>query len=241
MTGLSGIELVRSVHCPTSAVCGLEGGSTCSGSGALGGYSIQSNGAKYRQRSGVPPGDTIGGVLPPGVGGADGGNCCHITSSDYTGRQDRSSYNILDPPDQLYQYIRNKNSINSSSWLSPSEQETPASFLSSPTGYFIQQPFPSTNGFSSPSSFLQLPRASGASFAPVIAAPVNSNCYPMSSNNNYSNKYSPNSRSNINTMMKQKSSLADRLQIGEEVRELKLGCTFNPKNTTNAFHTIKCK
>uniref|UniRef100_A0A1I8NB90 Ell-associated factor Eaf n=1 Tax=Musca domestica TaxID=7370 RepID=A0A1I8NB90_MUSDO len=37
-------------------------------------------------------------------------------------------------------------------------------------------------------------------------------------------------------MMKQKSS---RLNIGDDVRELKLGCTFNSKNTTNAFHTIK--
>lgn len=241
MTALSEIELVRSVHCPTSAVCGLEGGSTCGGSGALGGYSIQSNGVKYRQRSGVPPGDTIGGVFSPGVGGADGGNSCHITSSDYTDRQDRSSYNILDPPDQLYHYIRNKNNINSSLWPSPTEQETSTSVLSSPPGYFIQQPFPSTNEFSSPSSFLQSAGASGESFAPVIAASVNSNCYPMSSNNNYSNKCSPNSKSNFNAMMKQKSSLADRLQIGEEVRELKLGCTFNPRNTTDAFHTIKCQ
>uniref|UniRef100_A0A1B0AGD5 Ell-associated factor Eaf n=1 Tax=Glossina pallidipes TaxID=7398 RepID=A0A1B0AGD5_GLOPL len=40
-------------------------------------------------------------------------------------------------------------------------------------------------------------------------------------------------------MMKQKISLAERLNIGDEVRELKLGCTFNSKNTTNAFHTIK--
>lgn len=42
-------------------------------------------------------------------------------------------------------------------------------------------------------------------------------------------------------MMKQKASLAERINIGDEVRELKLGCTFNNKNTTNAFHTIKCK
>ncbi|XP_075169486.1 ELL-associated factor [Haematobia irritans] len=40
-------------------------------------------------------------------------------------------------------------------------------------------------------------------------------------------------------MMKQKTSLGERLNIGDEVRELKLGCTFNSKNTTNAFHTIK--
>ncbi|XP_017132873.1 ell-associated factor Eaf [Drosophila elegans] len=40
-------------------------------------------------------------------------------------------------------------------------------------------------------------------------------------------------------MTKQKNSLAERLNIGEEVRELKLGATFNPKNTSTAFHTIK--
>ncbi|KMY91960.1 ell-associated factor Eaf [Drosophila simulans] len=40
-------------------------------------------------------------------------------------------------------------------------------------------------------------------------------------------------------MTKQKNSLAERLNIGEEARELKLGATFNPKNTSTAFHTIK--
>ncbi|XP_011200936.2 ell-associated factor Eaf [Bactrocera dorsalis] len=40
-------------------------------------------------------------------------------------------------------------------------------------------------------------------------------------------------------MTKHKSSLAERLNIGDEVRDLKLGCTYNPKNTTTAFHTIK--
>ncbi|XP_016941027.3 ell-associated factor Eaf [Drosophila suzukii] len=40
-------------------------------------------------------------------------------------------------------------------------------------------------------------------------------------------------------MTKQKNSLAERLNIGEEVRELKLGASFNPKNTSTAFHTIK--
>nr|XP_044248955.1 ell-associated factor Eaf [Drosophila takahashii] len=40
-------------------------------------------------------------------------------------------------------------------------------------------------------------------------------------------------------MTKQKNSLADRLNIGEEVRELKLGATFNPKYTSTGFHTIK--
>ncbi|XP_017093709.2 ell-associated factor Eaf isoform X1 [Drosophila bipectinata] len=40
-------------------------------------------------------------------------------------------------------------------------------------------------------------------------------------------------------MTKQKNTLAERLNIGEEVRELKLGATFNPKNTSTAFHTIK--
>ncbi|KAH8331354.1 hypothetical protein KR074_001597 [Drosophila pseudoananassae] len=40
-------------------------------------------------------------------------------------------------------------------------------------------------------------------------------------------------------MTKQKNTLAERLKIGEEVRELKLGATFNPKNTSTAFHTIK--
>uniref|UniRef100_A0A6P4DY56 Ell-associated factor Eaf n=1 Tax=Drosophila rhopaloa TaxID=1041015 RepID=A0A6P4DY56_DRORH len=40
-------------------------------------------------------------------------------------------------------------------------------------------------------------------------------------------------------MTKQKNSLAERLNIGEEVRELKLGATFNPKNTATSFHTIK--
>lgn len=42
-------------------------------------------------------------------------------------------------------------------------------------------------------------------------------------------------------MTKHKSSLAERLNIGDEVRDLKLGCTYNSKNTTTAFHTIKCK
>ncbi|XP_034653637.1 ell-associated factor Eaf isoform X1 [Drosophila subobscura] len=40
-------------------------------------------------------------------------------------------------------------------------------------------------------------------------------------------------------MTKQKNTLAERLNIGDEVRELKLGSTFNPKNTSTAFHTIK--
>ncbi|KAH8300286.1 hypothetical protein KR044_012463 [Drosophila immigrans] len=40
-------------------------------------------------------------------------------------------------------------------------------------------------------------------------------------------------------MTKQKHTLAERLNIGDEVRELKLGATFNPKNTSTAFHTIK--
>ncbi|XP_034107669.1 ell-associated factor Eaf [Drosophila albomicans] len=40
-------------------------------------------------------------------------------------------------------------------------------------------------------------------------------------------------------MTKQKSTLNERLNIGDEVRELKLGATFNPKNTSTAFHTIK--
>ncbi|KAH8372843.1 hypothetical protein KR009_006280 [Drosophila setifemur] len=42
-------------------------------------------------------------------------------------------------------------------------------------------------------------------------------------------------------MTKQKNSLAERLNIGDEVRELKLGSTFNPKNSSTSFHTIKCK
>ncbi|XP_034478514.1 ell-associated factor Eaf isoform X2 [Drosophila innubila] len=40
-------------------------------------------------------------------------------------------------------------------------------------------------------------------------------------------------------MTKQKTTLSERLNIGDEVRELKLGATFNPKNTSTAFHTIK--
>ncbi|EDW09992.2 ell-associated factor Eaf [Drosophila mojavensis] len=41
-------------------------------------------------------------------------------------------------------------------------------------------------------------------------------------------------------MTKQKPTLTERLNIGgDEVRELKLGATFNPKNTATAFHTIK--
>ncbi|XP_030563440.1 ell-associated factor Eaf [Drosophila novamexicana] len=41
-------------------------------------------------------------------------------------------------------------------------------------------------------------------------------------------------------MTKQKPTLTERLNIGgDEVRELKLGATFNPKNTSTAFHTIK--
>ncbi|KAH8284994.1 hypothetical protein KR054_003567 [Drosophila jambulina] len=38
-------------------------------------------------------------------------------------------------------------------------------------------------------------------------------------------------------MTKQKNSLAERLNIGDEVRELKLGSTF--RNTSTSFHTIK--
>ncbi|KAH8389905.1 hypothetical protein KR200_003812 [Drosophila serrata] len=40
-------------------------------------------------------------------------------------------------------------------------------------------------------------------------------------------------------MTKQKNSLAERLNIGDEVRELKLGSTF--RNNSTSFHTIKCK
>ncbi|XP_068144399.1 LOW QUALITY PROTEIN: ell-associated factor Eaf [Drosophila tropicalis] len=40
-------------------------------------------------------------------------------------------------------------------------------------------------------------------------------------------------------MTKQKNTLADRLNISGEVRELRLGATFNPKNSSTAFHTIK--
>lgn len=75
-------------------------------------------------------------------------------------------------------------------------------------------------------------------------------------NNNYNNNhpqttatshilpYQPHlssSQSNTTTMImtKQKNTLAERLNIGDEVRELKLGATFNPKNTSTAFHTIK--
>lgn len=58
-----------------------------------------------------------------------------------------------------------------------------------------------------------------------------------------SSSSSSQSNNNPTTMImtKQKNTLAERLNIGEEVRELKLGATFNPKNTSTAFHTIKCK
>ncbi|KAL7736508.1 hypothetical protein ACLKA6_019705 [Drosophila palustris] len=63
-----------------------------------------------------------------------------------------------------------------------------------------------------------------------------------SHNNNSNNNINNNNNSGIgNTMMmtKQKPTLSERLNIGDEVRELKLGATFNPKNTSTAFHTIK--
>jgi len=76
---------------------------------------------------------------------------------------------------------------------------------------------------------------------------TSANYYQHSNNSNHPQStttnlpYQPNSNTNTMMMTKQKNSLAERLNIGEEVRELKLGATFNPKNTSTAFHTIKCK
>lgn len=74
---------------------------------------------------------------------------------------------------------------------------------------------------------------------------TSANYYQHSNNSNHPQStttnlpYQPNSNTNTMMMTKQKNSLAERLNIGEEVRELKLGATFNPKNTSTAFHTIK--
>lgn len=236
-TALSGIELVRSVHCPTRAVCGLEGGSTCGGSGALGGCSIRSNGAKYRQRSGVPPGDIIGGVLPPGVGGADGGNSSHFTSSDCSGRHGRLSYNAVDPLGQLYQQHHNRTiSTHPSQWPSPST--APAGCVSSSPGYFAQQSSSAALGSHSPlpSPF---PHPSGA----AIAASPNSHGYTMSSNN--SERESRNSPCSSPSSLSDAAGgeplpLGDNLPILDGVYKLKLGRSFLQRNSKDAFHTINC-
>lgn len=62
-------------------------------------------------------------------------------------------------------------------------------------------------------------------------------------NNNSNNISGGNGNGTAMMMTKQKSTptLNERLNIGDEVRELKLGATFNPKNTSTAFHTIKCE
>jgi hypothetical protein len=37
------------------------------------------------------------------------------------------------------------------------------------------------------------------------------------------------------------SAITDRLGIGDEIRELKLGPTFTSRDNNNSFHTIRCK
>lgn len=48
------------------------------------------------------------------------------------------------------------------------------------------------------------------------------------------------SEQNYNQGIGRELTMAERLGLGSEVRELKLGSTFT-NNSSTAFHTLKCK
>lgn len=186
-------------------------------------YPTQGHNSYYNQQlqrsSGVFQGDTVFGG---GGGGAAAGAADSLSSGssllNHTTNNNSYSYNNS---------TEEFSTTNNKTTFSPAKQQ--------------QQQFPSRK---SSISYHQQPQQFNQNSNTISANSIYSNTIPHPSSSNSSSSYTSaalHQQQLPAMMMKQKTSLAERLNIGDEVRELKLGCTFNSKNTTNAFHTIKCK